>query len=72
MQSSIQSHKFRDIKVMQELIGKQSCNILLFAHALTGCDTIIVLCLEKVNLLRLGTLSILAFYAIGLSVWFRK
>lgn len=39
MQSATHSDHVRDIQAMQESIGEEGCKVLLFAHALTGCDT---------------------------------
>lgn len=33
------SYRKRDIKSMQHILGEKGCKIILFSHALTGCDT---------------------------------
>lgn len=39
LQSCTFSDKKRDIKTIQNVLGKKGCKIILFSHALTGCDT---------------------------------
>ncbi|KAJ8892413.1 hypothetical protein PR048_004993, partial [Dryococelus australis] len=39
MQFTTHCGHVRDIQAMQKSIGKEVCKTLLFAHALTGCDT---------------------------------
>ncbi|CAH1113074.1 unnamed protein product [Psylliodes chrysocephalus] len=38
LQSSTYSDRKRDIKSMQHILGEKECKIILFSHALTGCD----------------------------------
>lgn len=39
MQSATCPGKTRDIKSMQHAVGEAGCKVILFSHALTGCDT---------------------------------